>query len=120
MLPNNFGGKLDKTSLMCLAILWCHGSTFEKANVFFDLLTPSYKQRQDVVMSSDDEWEVVFDSLIEIATITIIQHKHLNCPDLLTDDFDPVMRRRAIQAMRLSSLDEPKTKSGFIYLMYGF
>ena len=45
---------------------------------------------------------MIFDTLIEITTITLIEYQKKQ-----PDDFDPVMRRRAIQAMRLSEKPEP-------------
>lgn len=68
-----------------------------------------------MVSSDDPEWEVVFSSLIELATITLVRMSSSH-----QDEIDVTLRRRAIQAMRLSDMQYPEEKAGMILLVYGF
>ena len=49
--------------------------------------------------ASDPEWELVFTCLVELASITLVQESDAN------KKIDVTLRRRAIQAMRLSADD---------------
>ena len=85
--------------VICLGILWCQSDDFYRAQILFELLNPPNNIQQNIVNASDPEWELVFTCLVELACITLVQEADTN------KKIDVTLRRRAIQAMRLSADD---------------
>lgn len=72
---------LDKNAVIALGLLWCKGLNQEKSIVFFDMLNPPKPNRIEVISSTNKKWEQVFDLILEIATIKLVQFKYLDNPD---------------------------------------
>ena len=100
--------------VICLGILWCQADDFYRAQILFELLNPPSKIKQNIVTTSDPEWDIVFTCIVEIATITIVQMADPK------KSIDVTLRRRAISAMRLSANDQNEDLTGMIMLLYGY
>ena len=127
MLPKSifsFGtSKINVTSLMCLALLWCQGSDYDKAETLFEILNPPGEQNQDKVAAQDKEWDLVLKNIFEIATKVLVELALKN--DKVAFEkakFDEEFRQRAMKGMHYSELEPDDisgdNKVGFISLMY--
>ena len=58
------------------------------------------------VQNEDPEFYSVFKTIVEIATITVLEYEK--------QEFNPSMRQRAIQAMLHSQEESPKEMRGFV------
>ena len=102
---------LDRESVLFLAILWCSGSSKDKAQGLFQCLNPP-GQSQVGITANDKEWDVVFDSICFIATLFT---SNLGLKDgLSVPEYEEELTQRAIKGLRMSEVEEPVEHMGFI------
>ena len=89
--------------------MWCQGTNKEKGTVLFDTITQG---KTSAINNDDLLLQQMFQTIVEIATITI--------PKLEKKELNPLMRKRALQAMFVSQLDQPEELQGFIMLLFGY
>ena len=99
---------ISKTTLICLGLLWCKGSVFEKAEVLFDIIQDGCGST--VITNDDKNLEFIFCTIVEIATITIPEQENI--------PVNNQMRKRAILAMLMS--EGEGELQGFVLGLFGF
>ena len=77
--------------------------------MLFDTITQG---KTSAINNDDLLLQQMFQTIVEIATITI--------PKLEKKELNPLMRKRALQAMFVSQLDQPEELQGFIMLLFGY
>jgi len=70
-LPGVRDKRIPKSSLQCLGLLWCQGDSKEKADELFLSLNPKDESLFKIT-HNDKDWNIIFPTLIEIASKTII------------------------------------------------
>ena len=85
------------------------------------LLGPPGKDEIDQISLNDENFSELFDTLVEIASVVVIERYYAQNPlEAAKDDsFNPVLRRRAVEAMRLSDFEEHEGRNGFINILFG-
>ena len=103
-LPECGDGQVDLNSAIILGLLWCEGGFKDKAEIIFKLLNPP-GQQQEIISANDQEWEIVFDRLIYIATHWTEKYAGSDKASVYHNE---ALVIRAIKMMRLSEEDEPE------------
>lgn len=61
-----------KMSVLALGLLWCHGDSFNRAELFYEFLNPpELNSHNTTVAWTHKEWPLIFDTIAEIAILTI-------------------------------------------------
>ena len=72
-LPGWKHDKMSKTSLECLALLWCQGTNYDRAIGLYECVNPPCHQDQEAKIAfNDKDWRFVLPTIMEISSKLLI------------------------------------------------